>query len=321
MNGEACDWAKNILHRYRLFDPDLGKPAPCKENRNLLDETGKTLLPTCRGTEGIGGGGFFICCGNGRVSGGERLSSGDENGTVYSPWQEDQIVEAAPQANATGRKPLVKALGLAAFIVGAIALVRYTPVKSYLTPKTLGSVLDAAGVWAPLLFILVYTAGICLFVPGTLLTTLGAAVFGAYQGFVYVWIGAMLGSSAAFWIGRTLGREFAASLIGDRLKKYDEAIERNGFATVLYLRLVYFPFTPMNFGMGLTRVRFRDYLFGTGLGIIVGTFIFTFFVGTVRDVWASGNWGDLLSFKVFFSLGLFIFSFFIPKIIKKMKGE
>jgi hypothetical protein len=33
------------------------------------------------------------------------------------------------------------------------------------------------------------------------------------------------------------------------LKKYDDAIERNGFATVLYLRLVYFPFTPMNFGM------------------------------------------------------------------------
>ncbi|HJX14457.1 MAG TPA: VTT domain-containing protein, partial [Candidatus Deferrimicrobiaceae bacterium] len=113
----------------------------------------------------------------------------------------------------------------------------------------------------------------------------------------------------------------AASLIGDRLKKYDEAIERNGFATVLYLRLIYFPFTPMNFGMGLTRVRFRDYVFGTGLGIIVGTFIFTFFVGTVRDVWVSGNWADLLSVKVFLSVALFVFSFFIPKIIKMRKGE
>jgi uncharacterized membrane protein YdjX (TVP38/TMEM64 family) len=73
--------------------------------------------------------------------------------------------------------------------------------------------------------------------------------------------------------------------------------------------------------MGLTRVRFLDYLFGTGLGIIVGTFIFTFFVGTVRDVWARGNWGDLLSFKVVFSVALFVFSFFIPKIIRKLKGE
>jgi uncharacterized membrane protein YdjX (TVP38/TMEM64 family) len=131
----------------------------------------------------------------------------------------------------------------------------------------------------------------------------------------------MAGSSIAFWIGRTLGREFAASLIGNRLKKYDDAIERNGFATVLYLRLVYFPFTPMNFGMGLTKVNFGDYFFGTGLGIIVGTFIFTFFIGTLKAVWVSGNWADLVSFKVFFSIGLFVFSFFIPKIIKKVKGD
>jgi len=230
-------------------------------------------------------------------------------------------VEAAPQKTSTGKRPLIKALFLLAFIVAAVLIVRFTPVKSYLTREALGQVLESAGYWAPLLFILVYTLGICLFVPGTLLTTLGAAIFGAYWGFLYVWVGAMLGSSAAFWIGRTLGREFAASLIGDRLKKYDEAIERNGFATVLYLRLIYFPFTPMNFGMGLTRVRFRDYVFGTGLGIIVGTFIFTFFVGTVREIWLSGNWADLLSVKVFFSVALFVFSFFIPKIIKKRKGE
>ncbi len=168
---------------------------------------------------------------------------------------------------------------------------------------------------------MIYIVGVCLFLPGTLLTGLGAAIFWAYWGFLYVWIGAMIGASAAFFIGRTLGREFAASLIGDKLKKYDYAIERNGFAAVLYLRLVYFPFTPMNFGMGLTNVRFRDYVTGTGLGIIVGTFIFTFFIGTLKDVWTSGNWEELISFKVFFSIGLFIFSFFIPKIIKKIKGE
>jgi uncharacterized membrane protein YdjX (TVP38/TMEM64 family) len=129
----------------------------------------------------------------------------------------------------------------------------------------------------------------------------------------------MLGASAAFWIGRTLGREFAASLIGDRLKRYDDAIERNGFATVLYLRLVYFPFTMMNFGMGLTRVRFWDYFLGTALGIIIGTFIFTFFIGTLRDVLRGGDWGQLFSFKVFFSVTLFVFSLFIPKIIKKLR--
>ncbi len=216
---------------------------------------------------------------------------------------------------------VIKAFILLLFIVLAIIVVRFTPVRNYLTADALGNFLDAVGLWAPLVFIMIYAVGVCLFLPGTLLTGLGAAIFGAYWGFVYVWFGAMAGASAAFLIGRTLGREFSASLIGDRLKKYDDAIERNGFATVLYLRLVYFPFTPMNFGMGLTKVHFKDYFFGTGLGIMVGTFIFTFFIGTLKEIWVSGNWAELMSFKVFFSIALFVFSFFIPKIIKKVKGD
>jgi uncharacterized membrane protein YdjX (TVP38/TMEM64 family) len=226
-----------------------------------------------------------------------------------------------PDPVTSRKKALVKAVILLAFILFAVYLVRFTPVRDYLTADALGNFLDKAGIWASLVFMLVYAVGVCLFVPGTLLTGLGAAIFGAYWGFVYVWVGAMLGASGAFFIGRTLGREFAASLVGDRLQKYDNAIERNGFATVLYLRLVYFPFTPMNFGMGLTKVHFWDYFFGTGLGIIVGTFVFTFFIGTVKEVWVSGDWGRLLSFQVFFSIGLFVFSFFIPKIIKKIKSE
>lgn len=231
-------------------------------------------------------------------------------------------MQTAEKQAPNGRsRAIIKALVLVAFIVGAIALVKYTPVRGYLNKEALGNFLDAAGVWAPLVFIFIYAAGVCLFIPGTLLTGLGGAIFGPYWGFVYVWFGAMLGASAAFFIGRFLGREFAASLIGNRLKKYDDAIERNGFATVLYLRLIYFPFTPMNFGMGLTRVRFWDYFAGTGLGIIVGTFIFTFFVGTLKNVIVSGDWGQLISFEVFFSLALFVFSFFIPKIIKKLRGK
>jgi uncharacterized membrane protein YdjX (TVP38/TMEM64 family) len=205
------------------------------------------------------------------------------------------------KTSANRKKAVGKALVLLVFILGAILVVRLTSITDYLTAEALGKSLDAAGFWAPFVFVIIYAAGVCLFLPGTLLTGLGAAIFGAYWGFVYVWFGAMAGASIAFWIGRTLGRDFAASLIGNRLKKYDDAIERNGFATVLY--------------------RFWDYVSGTGLGIIVGTFIFTFFIGTLKDIWVSGNWSELLSIKVFFSIGLFIFSFFIPKIIKKIKGD
>lgn len=215
--------------------------------------------------------------------------------------------------------PLIKALVLIGFVVLALYSVRFSPLKSYFTSEVLGRFVAEAGFWAPLVFIVVYAVGVCMFVPGILLTGIGAAIFGPYWGFVWVWLGAMLGASAAFVVSRTLGREFAVSLVGDKLKAYDDAIERNGFATVLYLRLVYFPFTPMNFGMGITKVRFWDYFAGTALGIIVGTFIFTFFIGTLKQIWASGQWEQLISPKVFFSLVLFIFSFFIPKILKKFQ--
>jgi uncharacterized membrane protein YdjX (TVP38/TMEM64 family) len=223
------------------------------------------------------------------------------------------------ESNKNRRGPAIKAAVLIVFLVTAIVIVRFTPLREYLTAERLRLLLETAGPWAPVAYIGAYAAGICFFMPGTLLATVGAAIFGPYYGFLYVWVGAMIGAVLAFFIGRYLGRDFAASLIGNKLKKYDEAIERNGFATVLYLRLVYFPFTPMNFGMGLTRVRFWDYFSGTALGIIVGTFIFTFFVGTIKDVWSSGDWSRLLSWNVCFALGLFIFSCFIPKIIGKLR--
>jgi uncharacterized membrane protein YdjX (TVP38/TMEM64 family) len=214
---------------------------------------------------------------------------------------------------------LVKMALLLMLVAAAIYLVRFSPARHYFTSHQLELFLESAGLWAPLLFVIIYVAGVCLFFPGTLLTALGAAIFGPYWGFLYVWTGAMIGAGLAFLIGRYFGRDFAASLIGDTLQRFDDAIERNGFATVLYLRLMYFPFTPMNFGMGLTKVRFYDYLAGTALGILVGTFIFTFFVGTIKDVWATGQWEELLSWKAALSIALFVFSFFIPQFLQRTK--
>lgn len=108
------------------------------------------------------------------------------------------------------RIALVKAALLELFIVFALLVVRFTPVKGFLTADKLGVLLDNAGFWAPLVYMIVYAVGVCLFLPGTLLTTLGAAIFGAYRGFVYVWLGAMGGASIAFLIGRYLRRDFAA---------------------------------------------------------------------------------------------------------------
>ena len=106
-------------------------------------------------------------------------------------------------SRATPRKAL-KGISLALFIVGAIVLVRFTPLSDWLTPSRLTSLVESAGIWAPIVYILGYAAGVCLFVPGTLLAVIGATVFGPFLGFAYVWIGAMIGSSLAFLIGRFL---------------------------------------------------------------------------------------------------------------------
>ena len=221
----------------------------------------------------------------------------------------------------TPGKGIGKAVVFALFLAAMIVLFRFTPVREYISPDYLQSLVNSFGPWGPLVFVLLYAGGICLFLPATLFTGLGALLFGTLYGFLYNELGAMLGASLAFFIGRYLGRDFAAGLIGDRLKQYDDRIAANGFATVLYLRLIFFPFTPLNFGMGLTRVTFKEYFFGTLFGILAGGFVLTFFFATLAEVWRSGDWWQLLSWKTAFSLALFVSSFFIPKLIRKFKPE
>jgi uncharacterized membrane protein YdjX (TVP38/TMEM64 family) len=210
------------------------------------------------------------------------------------------------------KKAIIKFLFFILYIILAmkVDVTQFALVQNCLTKETLESV----GFLAPFVYMVIYATGICLLIPGTLLTGLGTATFGAYWGFLYVWMGVMAGAIATFWIGRTLARKFVTSLIS---KKLDNAIARNGFAIVLYLRLLFFPFNIVNFGIGLTKVHFWNYFLATGIGIIAGTFTFTAFIGALKEVWVSGNWGELIFFKVFFSVGLYIFLFFLPKIINK----
>ena len=75
----------------------------------------------------------------------------------------------------------------------------------------------------------------------------------------------------------------------------------------------------MNYALSLTKVHFNDFFLGTGLGVMVSVFAITFLSGMLRDVWIYGRWSDLLSFKILFGILLYVVSFFIPLIIKKMR--
>src|SRR5574341_704060 len=70
-----------------------------------------------------------------------------------------KVVLAMP-ASTSRRSGLIKALILVGFIVAALALVRFTGIREFLTVDKLGAFLAAAGIWAPLTFILIYAVGV-----------------------------------------------------------------------------------------------------------------------------------------------------------------
>ncbi|MBW2015207.1 MAG: TVP38/TMEM64 family protein, partial [Deltaproteobacteria bacterium] len=81
--------------------------------------------------------------------------------------------ETLQQPTKKTSKAVLKAIIFAAFIIGAIFFIRFTPVKNYLTAEALSRFLETAGLWAPVVYMMIYTVGVCLFLPGTLLTGLG----------------------------------------------------------------------------------------------------------------------------------------------------
>jgi len=77
-------------------------------------------------------------------------------------------MELAKQPTVKNRnRAMLKAGIFLAFIILAISLIRFTPIKNYLTAQALGHFLETAGYWAPVLFMLIYTVGVCVFLPGT----------------------------------------------------------------------------------------------------------------------------------------------------------
>jgi len=167
------------------------------------------------------------------------------------------------------------------------------------------------------LFMIFCAVGTCLFVLVTVFVGIGAAMFGPYLSFACVGSGALAGAAISYFIAHRLGREFIYSLIGGRLRNFDDLIERNGFKAVLFLRLMFTPFAPVNYGAGLANIRFRDYFFATALGEVPTIFVTIFFIGEIRDIWILGDWGLLFSVRVALSLGFLTALVLIAKLVKK----
>jgi len=164
----------------------------------------------------------------------------------------------------------VGALVLAAVILGGRHL-------ASLVPAFAGWV-RGLGPLGPIAFIAGYVVAAVGFVPGALLTLTAGAVFGVVAGTAYVLAGATLGSVAAFLIARHLARgAFERRLSANpRFTAMDRAIAREGRKVVFLLRLSpVFPFTLLNYALGLTRIRTADFLMASA-GMLPGALLYTY---------------------------------------------
>lgn len=163
-------------------------------------------------------------------------------------------------------------------IAGAIALFKLTPVGSLLQPETLRSLKVQLGIFAPLAYISLYVVATILGVPGGFLTLTGGALFGVAWGTLWTVIGATLGATGAFLVGRFIAGDWARRQFekGDRLSKIKAGIEDDGFWFSLSIRLIpVFPFFAVNYLLSLTPLPLPTYVLTTAIGIIPGCFAYS----------------------------------------------
>jgi uncharacterized membrane protein YdjX (TVP38/TMEM64 family) len=145
---------------------------------------------------------------------------------------------------------------------------------------------DALGVWGPLAFVAGYALATVAFVPGSLLTLAAGAIFGLGKGTALVLVAATLGASAAFLVSRYVARGLIERRLAgnERFAAIDRAIGTEGRKIVLLLRLSpVFPFNLLNYALGLTRVRFIDYLVAS-IGMLPGTLLYVYYGKVAGDV-------------------------------------
>jgi len=191
-------------------------------------------------------------------------------------------------------------LRLAGFVVVllvGLAVLVLVPVEI----GTLRAEVARAGAWGWALFVVLYVVATLLLLPKNVLSAAAGLAFGPVLGTGLVWISAVLGASAAFWIGRALGRDGVARLAGRSMDRLDRWVERRGGWAVLVARLVpVLPFTAVNYASGLTVVGFGPYLLATAVGILPGTVAYVAIGAYGSD---PGSWPFLAAVAALVLLG------------------
>ena len=200
-----------------------------------------------------------------------------------------------------------KPVALALFIAGMLTAVALLPVRDWLTAALMWTETHRYVSW--ILFIALYLIATVLVIPGTILTLAAGFTFGVPVGAVLVSAGSLAGACAAFVVGRFFARDWVAGRVATwrTFGALDKAAGQAGFSIVLLTRLSpVFPFNLLNYAFGLTAVRFRDYLFGSWIGMAPAIVLYVY-IGSAAQSLAELVDGDIeagMSGWVLFAGGL-----------------
>lgn len=151
--------------------------------------------------------------------------------------------------------------------------------------------LGAAGA---LVYALAYVIGTVLLVPGTPLGMGSGFLYGPVLGVLLVSPASVLAATVSFVLARFYLRDEVSARLAryPRFRQVDKAIEQHGLKVILLLRLepLFMPFALLNYALGLTRIRLRDYVLGSWLGMLPGTITYVYagsLLGNVAEVWSG----------------------------------
>lgn len=128
--------------------------------------------------------------------------------------------------------------------------------------------------WAAIGYLLVASV---IAVPMGLIIVVAYVVFGPWMGALYTLVGATLGATVSYAIGRYLGHEWLRLFAGERINRISARLAERGILTVIVIRMLPIaPFAIVNMVAGTSHLRSRDFILGTILGMFPGSVLIAF---------------------------------------------
>jgi len=186
------------------------------------------------------------------------------------------------------KSPWIKLLFVVIFFSAAyLTLRRFDIDFSQITAEGFKEKIDSFGIWGPVAYIIFYILRPLILFPAAILSASAGVIWGL-KGFIYLQIAANISATVEFLIARYFARDAVSKLIKGKISNIDQAIEKHGFLTVLFIRLIpNVAWDIQNLGLGITRVKFRDYFLATLIGIVPGSFALVYFGSSIISVLAN----------------------------------